>query len=381
MNAKKRETNYDLLRILCCLGVMLVHSNGYYGIICNNPELESVKTTIANITDPFHIAFSYFFHDCFYFAVPCFMMLSGAFLLSNNKNGDYKSFYKKTIVGTLVPTLMFSILYLFYFLGRRTLGIIFRGHDIFHIINYLGKVLCGEPVKYLWYMYTLLIICLFIPLIIKFKNSIGEDKFKKVSYAYIVVAMISGWTTDLHLVNWSIAKVACYIGYILAGYQIRANTKKDNKKGILFIISGFAIMSIMAYLRYYHMRFGIYNDTYGQEAPFALINLFGPFVCTSSMLIFFGFAKLELKENGFITNFAVDTFVIYLFHGFVIDIKGEIFKLLNLYNYDSIIFIPIGFILVLIVSIALTKIYNKIWPLINKNNRVDNILLNVFNLD
>ena len=45
------------------------------------------------------------------FAVPVFVVLSGAFLIANSKNENAKIFYKKNVNRILIPFLIFSVLY------------------------------------------------------------------------------------------------------------------------------------------------------------------------------------------------------------------------------------------------------------------------------
>jgi surface polysaccharide O-acyltransferase-like enzyme len=46
------------------------------------------------------------------FSVPIFVMLSGAFLLHKESNGDAKAFYKKSCKKLLVPTLIVMAVFL-----------------------------------------------------------------------------------------------------------------------------------------------------------------------------------------------------------------------------------------------------------------------------
>ena len=74
-----REYNYDLLRIVCTIAVITIHVSGiYYNCLTQTEFFGQLYTQNAFLT-------------CIYngisrFAVPCFVMLSGAFLLANPKN-------------------------------------------------------------------------------------------------------------------------------------------------------------------------------------------------------------------------------------------------------------------------------------------------------
>lgn len=94
---KSRENNYDMLRAVSAIAVILIHVSNLYmeaymdesvfGIIYMNHILE---TSLFNILPRF--------------AVPCFVMLSGAFILADGRNEDAVYFYRKTFRSVSIPT-------------------------------------------------------------------------------------------------------------------------------------------------------------------------------------------------------------------------------------------------------------------------------------
>lgn len=109
---KARENNYDLLRIICMIAVISIHISGNYATAANSASwLEEVYTE--------HLLCTSLFRTIASFAVPIFIMLSGAFALSEPKNADYKYYYKKELVHIGIPTFVFSILYFVYGLLRN----------------------------------------------------------------------------------------------------------------------------------------------------------------------------------------------------------------------------------------------------------------------
>ena len=90
---KGRENNFDLLRIISMILVISMHSAIYY----KSQYLEVYKgnTEFLLITN--------FFDSISRFAVPCFMMISGSFLLADKKNIDYTFFYSKMMKNVVSP--------------------------------------------------------------------------------------------------------------------------------------------------------------------------------------------------------------------------------------------------------------------------------------
>lgn len=85
MNRKKkinRQSNFDLLRIISTFAVVLIHVNA------NVADSNNISLVGFNFCSLINIITR--------FSVPCFVMLSGAFILNNEKNADYKHFYAKS---------------------------------------------------------------------------------------------------------------------------------------------------------------------------------------------------------------------------------------------------------------------------------------------
>ena len=83
--SSSRESNYDILRIICAYLIVLIHSSSQ-GSICW--ALSSV-------------------------AIPLFVMLSGAFIL-NRRIEPYKTFFVRAKENLGKPFLGFSIFYIFF---------------------------------------------------------------------------------------------------------------------------------------------------------------------------------------------------------------------------------------------------------------------------
>ena len=85
----KRHNNYDLLRIIACIAVIILHVSAIY------IGAYTTKNELTYKIDLTHIFEATTLNVLTRFAVPIFVMLTGAFSLSNPKNKDYKKFYKK----------------------------------------------------------------------------------------------------------------------------------------------------------------------------------------------------------------------------------------------------------------------------------------------
>lgn len=84
---KIRESNYDLLRILACIAVIGIHASAtYINMLYDNDFLGGVDNNVF---------ITILLNSLTRFAVPCFVMLSGAFILYNKKIWIIVFFTKK----------------------------------------------------------------------------------------------------------------------------------------------------------------------------------------------------------------------------------------------------------------------------------------------
>lgn len=106
----KRGNNYDLLRIVSAVAVIMIHvSTTWFENVVHMVGEHDVN--LKEIQASFLICF---FNSISRFAVPCFPMLLGVFIIENRKNAEYESFYSKSFACIGVPMIIFSGLYTLY---------------------------------------------------------------------------------------------------------------------------------------------------------------------------------------------------------------------------------------------------------------------------
>ncbi|MBQ0011089.1 MAG: acyltransferase family protein [Clostridiales bacterium] len=361
-----RQANYDLLRIICTIAVIIIHVSAPY------------KDAYTDTKDPYkcHIISTTLYNTLTRFAVPCFMMLSGALLLSNEKNKDYKFFYKKTLVNIGIPTFIFSILYFLYRIAVVSARIFLNGESYRAYVDPVKSLIKGSPYYHMWYLYTLIGVYLFIPVLLRIKEDIGEKTFAIFSWIVFCVSMASGFTSSF-LLNWSISKVVCYIGYVLIGYQItRMTHKKGNFKGILCIVFAMLALLFLSYIQYNHTIDLIAE----KDEKYSLNGNFSPIVIIASLLIFVGFSFLRMNSKRLV-RLSNDTFLIYLFHAGVWNIISNVWFKVNGGKSNPVYTIPLGIIIVFFVSWGLGFIYSKLWEALDKKRGINVKFCKIFKLN
>lgn len=345
---QQREANYDLLRVICTVAVIMIHvSHIYKNAITEASFFGQLYTE--------HTIIILLYNVLPRFTVPCFVMLSGAFLLSDDRNSDYRFFYKKSIKNIGIPTIVFTCLYFLYSELLACYQILTMGGDIYTIIEPFISVIKGMPLYHMWYLYTLIGIYFLVPVILNIKKNIGENTFFKLSVIMLIVTSISGWTSSFDL-EWSISKSICYIGYLMMGFQLRKFfiNRKNNWKGILLIFFGILTELVLTFIEYKNIQNGITE----LDVKYSIVGNFNPLVVVASLLFFSGFSSLNIDIN--LTKLSAKTLYIYLFHAGVLDLVSRVIRRIGIEG-DCRIIIPITILFVFTIAHILSAIYINLW--------------------
>lgn len=354
----KREYNYDLLRVVSMIAVIMIHVSsawvsGFSKYIADGGALSGLLHPVA---------------ACIYdalsrFAVPCFIMLSGAFVLDSDKTADYKEFYQKSLMKLGAPTIIFSILYILYRIPLCFLYVkFFAERTVFiEMLKLIYEIIAGLPFYHMWYMYMLIVVYLLAPIVVRFKDSISYGRFRKAAFIFLVMASISRWTTENVRLSWDLGQAFEYLGYFMVGYVIRKDLQKNNLKGLMLIAVGTLIETATAFAKY---KFQIADGIAESELKYGIFSPYSPPTVAASLLIFAGFTMLQVKYNKHIEKLADMSFIIYLFHAGVWDFFCKFMYIIKGRDYltklNNIYWIPIFVITVLAISAVLTVIYNNL---------------------
>ncbi len=348
-----RSAGCDLFRVCCTVAVVVLHiSASYYNWYMHTNE--------RNI---FLLMPSVMGNSITRFAVPGFLMLTGAFTLRNRENREWNKYYIKIFKRIGAHAVIFSILYLLYdeVFAVETL-MKHRGAPAV-LLNPFRKLVSGEPFYHMWYLFMMVGIYVLIPFLIRLKELLGERRFSVVSWIYFLVSVPSGLHDDNDL-HWSVTKTAAYLGYVLIGYQIQKAAKPNAAKSAYMISASVLLLLFYSWLAYEYALIGemMKNIT------------FIPTVVLASVCAFCGFASLPIRRAPF-KLICRCSFLIYLIHAGVWDL---IYRLIKPYEYHPMYMIPLFSIAVLTVSVLLSILYSKIWEYINLENRAFHAVKRVF---
>ncbi len=315
-----REIEYDILRIIAILGVIMIHVSGIYVI---NYQPNAIQFTIGNILDSISR-----------FGVPFFVLISGTFMLDNDKELSINKLSKK-ILKLLIILIVWSAFY----------ALIYNFHD------FTNAFLYGH--YHLWYLYFIIGLYLITPILRKFvrKENIS------VIYYFIILSLIFSYlpmTLDgLFSHSDSISKfsnlfslnfVSGLTSYYLAGWLIKSDFIRIQKyKTFLYFA---CIVSLILIILFTQCRtlttFSAYNYFYHNSNILVFIYGVALFVACKNYFS----KKIQNytdKTKNVIVKLSRLTFGVYLVHASIINLLTSIVKHLSLNSFIlEIIFIFTG---------------------------------------
>lgn len=330
---KSRQSNFDLLRIISTFAVVLIHVNA------NVADSNNISLVGFNFCSLINIITR--------FSVPCFVMLSGAFILSNERNADYKHFYAKSFYKIGIPLIIFSFLMLII----SEVSAIMKGTGYIEPVLSLLK---GNFNNY-WFMFMLVGLYFLVPIVIRIKKSISNRSYIIGSFIWLFVAMISQLTST-YSVSWAFGIIFSFVGYFLVGNVIYENMSRIKFKGLYFIFA------VICYVLLFVCR-GITG--FSRFSIDAYSNWFSPLIIIASICVFIAFGGIKIKTNlGKLSGY---TYVIYLLHTKVYIILLMLFeKFIPSVTGNYIVYIAIVTILAFIISCVGAMIYDSLWSLLEK---------------
>ena len=223
---------------------------------------------------------------------------------------------------------------------------------------------------HMWYLRMLIGIYALTPFIIRFKESITEKMFYKVSFVFLILVSVGYWRTG-------IAQSFEFLGYYMIGFSIRRifGNRNNTGKALVLILTGIILEICVAGFLYKQMIEG--NDNLGR-----IVTPYAPLIVLASICIFAGFTMLSIKME--LKDIANITFYIYLIHAGVWGLIEKIFMITLgadiLTRLNGGIWVPLFVVVVFGISYVLSKLYLWIWDKLDKKARITNYLLKIVRL-
>ena len=329
----------DFLNVICCIAVIALHCNGCFWKFSYQPYW---KTSVII--------------EClFYFAVPCFFMITGATLIDYRCKYNTKTYFIKRVKKAVVPFLFWSIVWL----------ITTRGYNNSNYLQIIESIVNTKPQHVYWFFIPLFSIYLAIPVL-----SLIENSSRKRAYLYLIglsgifVSTLPKLFSAMHIkYNGALTNLAAggYLIYVLLGYTLLNYINLDLKKRLLIYGIGFMgllIRGVTVYL--WSLEKGKIDNTLGGTIGFPTV------FYAVAIFVFFQYdfeqlVSISERIKRHIRILSSYSFGIYLIHMFFVIKIPKFFHFSN----TSIIWRTIGVICVYLLCIVTVLVLKKI-PVIRK---------------
>lgn len=158
-------------------------------------------------------------------AVPCFVMVTGALLLDKNKKLTYQKLFKKYILRVFAALLICCVTFRFFdmFMDGEKAGIGI-------LISALTEMLTGTGWSHLWYLYLLIGLYIMMPFYKKIAEFSGKFDIKYLLAVYILFMSVLPLTYIWNVNSGFYIHVSTiYPFYLFCGYAIHRGMVRANK--------------------------------------------------------------------------------------------------------------------------------------------------------
>ena len=326
---KERIWYFDFLRVLATFAVILLHISGSVF----DPEAQcSIGEYWFGIGS----------NAATRWAVPCFVMLSGALFLKPQKEITLKKLYGKYVLRLLVIFLSWTLLYTFLFNPS-----LFWIKGLYPATPHLSFVY-NYPF-HLWFLPMLIGVYMMFPILrLVAKDEKVTDYFLVLWFLFTLLAFIPGIVADTVALLQVRLVIGC-AGYALLGYRISSAPKKLGKGKVLILF--FLSLVLMGVIT------GLSKDLesfYEYLAPNVMLFSASVFLLGKYMGDRISRSVALKKVIDFVKD---DLLGIYLIHVFYMSLLFRPFFINRLSYFVSI---PLFTILVFVASLFTIKLLRKI---------------------
>lgn len=333
----ERKIHITALSVFSCLAVVCLHTSKFWTFT------KSIGWIASNAVESF-----------FYFAVPVFLMISGATLIDYRERYTTAEYFKKRINKTVIPFLFwsaFSMVFSFWINNSFP-----TGFNLFDIIN---SIITYKYSRIYYFFMILYGIYISIPVISLIPKESRQKCFLYIMLTGFVVNSLLPFvpviTNDKisHNANFSFYVCSGFLIYPIIGYYLN-NYKLSGKAKLTVLILGFAgLLTSFTATAILSWRAGEIVDKYKGYLSVPGILYSSAVFLIFKMIPFERFPKFVLKAIQF---FSGQTFGIYLIHILLLRLFGKVFD----YSFFNPIMRLVLAVILFVLSGIIIKILQKI---------------------
>ncbi len=338
MNQPERINSFSYIRAGACIAIIVLHVFAS-AVIIYGEGLEILPYAISR-----GIA------NCLMWAVPCFVMTTGALLLNESKELSYKKIYGKYIVRIISAVIVFCLIF-------RLFDMIMNGEavSIAVVIDGFYKIYTGTSWSHMWYLYMLIGLYLLLPFYRKVAKYSDRWELKFLLSIYLIFISLLPLTGMLELKSGFYIHVSTiYPFYLFCGYTIHKKYFELNKlTSVLLVLLSTEGIFLLTIIRWKY-SIDVMEQLWSYSSILVVMQAVGIFTLMERT------KGNVLKLAGKILNMIDNcSFGIYLIHMIFVRL---VLRYMRYNPYEGMI--PLNFILlilgVLIVSYVVTWLMKKV---------------------
>lgn len=348
----QRKVHIDLLRILACFGVVVLHTSALYWYYL---PVESVDWLVCNAYDALSG-----------FGVPVFVMVSGMLFLGREGEVDIKRLYRGNILRLAVVYCIWNALYSVWGLKE------YFGQPDFPWIDVVNGFIQGK--YHLWFLPMLITIYMILPLL---KTWTDHAPKKQLEYFLLLFILLRVGVDTLKILELPVSLeyavdkidvplVCSFAGYFILGHYLD-KYMPEGKKRLLVYAGGIvgAVGAVFVSTRMSVFYHGPNAEAFGNFSIFTLLTSVALFTFFNDIISKKSFSP---KTEKWIGALSADTLGIYLIHLMLLE-AGVLVSVTPLYlgtlKISPIFGVPVIAVLGFAVSMLITAVLRRI-PVIGK---------------
>ena len=310
-----------------CIAIVLLH--------CVN----SARIYHADTVTPAQVVGSFAVVSDLMWAVPCFLMVTGALLLDPAREITAKKIFGKYIRRVATALVVFTIIFT---LIKHDPAAGMTGL----VKEFFDGLLFNHCMAYLWYLYLMIALYLLLPLLRMAAERLTDRQFAALTAGLALIAAIplvsyAGVKADLHIIAWAIYPAYMFMGHLLFRHRMDARISA-------------ALLAVTAVLM---PLLTVKLSAAGMGAS-GLTAYNSPLTALQSAAVFSLLLRIRKSDEGLVAGIDSCSFGIYLIHMLVLRLA------MSELGFDPYMFGPFGFaglsILAFIISYAVTYMLKRL---------------------
>ena len=252
----------SLARVTACLAIVVLHT-----VFAANEYFADTVTAGENLA-------SRIVENNMMWAVPVFLMVTGALQLNPDKELTMSKLYGKYIARVAAALVVFSLLF-------RLFDIVMDGES-FSIGSLFGKageeLITGHGWGHLWYLYLLIGLYVLLPFYRTVIRHCSDTELKYLACVYVffisIIPAIESFGVNI---NFYISESIIYPLYLLLGYMIyQGRLTVSARSAALLAITSTALIILLDILRY-GRGIEVPGMFFGYASPLVIVQAVGVF--------------------------------------------------------------------------------------------------------